>query len=209
MQQSELINRFTEKAQAVQAKVHQVQNMQQALENTVQACSQKQACQVLASGCNLDLSPEAKDLCGLKSWERIMAAPNLDQSSLEILQDLCREKNIALIQQGLHSHLGGIDLGLSLAEFGLAETGSIVQDSGQEDLRLATMISEIHVALLPASRIYQSSFDLEQQMQKIFSRPAAYLAFITGASRTADIERVLTLGVHGPLELQIMILMDS
>jgi L-lactate dehydrogenase complex protein LldG len=138
-----------------------------------------------------------------------MAAPNLDASSLEILQGLCRERNIALITQGLHAHLGGIDLGLTLAEFGLAETGSIVQDSAQEDLRLASMISEIHVALLPASRIHESSFDLQQQLQKIFSRPAAYLAFITGASRTADIERVLTLGVHGPLELQILILVNS
>ncbi|MFP4392840.1 MAG: LutC/YkgG family protein [Desulfohalobiaceae bacterium] len=209
MQQTELVDTFTQKAEAVQAQVHQVQSLDKALEHCVEVCSQKQACQVLASGCSLELSPEAKDLCNLKSWEKIIAAPNLDDSSLETLKDLCREKNIALITQGLHAHLGGIDLGLSLAEFGIAETGSIVQDSGQEDLRLATMISEIHTAILPVSRIYSSSFDLEKELQSILSRPAVYLAFITGASRTADIERVLTLGVHGPLELQILILMDS
>ncbi len=209
MQQADLIVQFTQKAEAVSAIVKQVSDMEQAMAHTVNVCSKKQACQVLASGCNLNLSAKAEDLCGLKSWEKIIAAPDLDDKNLAILKGLCADNNIALITQGLHDHLGGIDLGISTADFGLAETGSIVQNSDSEDLRLATMISEIHVALLPASRIYATSFDIEHQLEDFFSAAAGYLAFITGASRTADIERVLTLGVHGPLELQILILMDS
>ena len=209
MQQADLIDQFTQRAEAVSAIVTPVQDMGQALAQAVSICTQKQACQILASGCNLDLSAKAEDLCALKNWEKIIAAPDLDDKNLAILKGLCADNNIALITQGLHEHLGGIDLGLSTADFGLAETGSIVQNSASEDLRLATMISEIHVALLPASRIYATSFDLEHQLKAFFSADAGYLAFITGASRTADIERVLTLGVHGPLELQVMILMDS
>ncbi|MFW6082070.1 MAG: LUD domain-containing protein, partial [Desulfosalsimonas sp.] len=132
MEHAELISRFTQKAEAVSALVRQVDDMQQALEETVNICAEKQACQVLASGCSLDLSPEAEDLCGLKDWEKIIAAPDLDDETLNDLQKLCRQKNIALIRQGLHAHLGGIDVGLTTAAFGLAETGTIVQNSASE-----------------------------------------------------------------------------
>ena len=208
MQQAERIDQFTQQAAAVSAIVRPVPDMRAALGHAVQVCAGKQACQALASGCTLDLSKKAEDLCGLKSWEKIMAAPDIDDDNLSILQGLCADNNIALIKQGLHEHLGGIDVGLSTADYGLAETGSIVQNSASEDLRLATMISEIHIALLPASRIHNTAFDLEQKLAAFFSDGDGYLSFITGASRTADIERVLTLGVHGPLELQILILMD-
>lgn len=208
MQQAERIDQFTQQAAAVSAIVRPVQDMRAALAHVVQVCIGKQACQVLASGCTLDLSKKAEDLCGLKNPAKIIAAPDLDDEHRTILQGLCAENNIALIKQGLHEHLGGIDVGLSTADYGLAETGSIVQHSDSEDLRLATMISEIHIALLPASRIHATAFDLEDTLAERFSDGDGYLSFITGPSRTADIERVLTLGVHGPLELQILILMD-
>jgi L-lactate dehydrogenase complex protein LldG len=71
------------------------------------------------------------------------------------------------------------------------------------------MISEIHAVLLAASTLYATAEDLLEPLTRLFGNGPNYTAFITGASRTADIERVLALGVHGPLELQVYIIQDS
>ena len=59
---------------------------------------------------------------------------------------------------------------------------------------------------LPRSKIQPDLMTLEKELGRLMKEPGNYLAFITGASRTADIERVLTIGVHGPQELHILIM---
>ena len=95
-----------------------------------------------------------------------------------------------------------------MVDYGIAETGTLVIDSSSEAVRLATMVSEVHVAVLPKSRIRATALDLETELRDLMQSAPNYAAFITGASRTADIERVLALGVHGPLELHILLLED-
>jgi L-lactate dehydrogenase complex protein LldG len=72
------------------------------------------------------------------------------------------------------------------------------------------MLAETHVAVLPATKIKPDTAALENEMNTILKKDASvYYAFITGASRTADIERVLTIGVHGPQELHILIIEEN
>jgi L-lactate dehydrogenase complex protein LldG len=92
-------------------------------------------------------------------------------------------------------------IGISQADWGLANTGTLVQDATAVEQRLVSSLPEIHIALLSSGRLFP---DLPTLFPKLDPRQAAYISFITGPSRTADIERVLTIGVHGPERLIIV-----
>ena len=97
--------------------------------------------------------------------------------------------------------------GVTGANFAIAETGSIALESTDEQVRLATTLPERHFVLLDPTKIVadgQAAIPYVRQLHE--NSPRNYLAYITGPSRTADIERVLTIGVHGPKELHILLL---
>lgn len=97
----------------------------------------------------------------------------------------------------------GIKKAIVEADLAIAETGSIVIDSADEQLRLATCLSdELHV-LLPKNRIVDTLEESIPFLENLAKNPNAYIAFITGASRTADIEMVLSIGVHGCAKMYV------
>jgi L-lactate dehydrogenase complex protein LldG len=198
---------FMEKAKAVSASVTEVQNEDEALQYVIDLCERKEACQLLASGCERDLSDKAEQLCDAKQ-KKVVAAPGLKKPLYDKLADLCAKAGFDCIDSGMREHLAGVDIGFTFAEYGIAETGTLMLDCPSEDLRLATMVSEFHVCVLSKSKIRKDSYAVEKMMLTRMGKTPDYLAFITGASRTADIERVLALGVHGPLELHILLLED-
>jgi L-lactate dehydrogenase complex protein LldG len=199
---------FTHKAELVSTIVRSVASLEDALAYALAACDQKEACPLLVSGCEADLSEAGTALCDQKS-AKIIAAPDLTTDVREKFGAQCEQAGIQLIHQGLRDHLGGIDIGITWANWGIAETGTLVIDSTREDIRLASMISEIHLALLPVKRIVDTADEIADALAAAMAGPSNYTAFITGASRTADIERVLALGVHGPLELHVLLLGEN
>ena len=92
-------------------------------------------------------------------------------------------------------------VGVTQMDWGIAGTGTLVQDSSAVEQRLASALTQVHVALIGTGRIVA---DLPALMARVHPRDSAYLAFITGPSRTADIERVLAIGVHGPERLLVV-----
>ena len=138
-----------------------------------------------------------------------LAAPGWEADELTALKAACEQEGLELITQGLRERAGQFHTGLTRARWGVAETGTIVVDSASEELRLATMLSEVHVALLPAANLRADLFALEDEINRTLADAPGYLAFISGPSRTGDIELVLTLGAHGPRQLHILLLEDE
>lgn len=92
---------------------------------------------------------------------------------------------------------------------GLADTGSIVVASGPGRSRLASLLPAIRVAVLPLSRLYPTMQDWLAGGGVELARRTANLVVITGSSRTSDIEMQLTLGMHGPKEIHVVLFRDQ
>jgi L-lactate dehydrogenase complex protein LldG len=95
----------------------------------------------------------------------------------------------------------GAKVGLSQMDWALADTGTLVQDATAVDKRLVSTLPTIHVALIATDGLRA---DMPAWLGESRPETAGYLAMVTGPSRTADIERVLTIGVHGPERLVIV-----
>lgn len=95
----------------------------------------------------------------------------------------------------------GARFGISQMQWALADTGSLAGDSTAIEQRLVSSLPTIHIAIVPTCGILP---DMPTLLNRLTPRESGYIAMITGASRTADIERVLTIGVHGPERLIIV-----
>ena len=94
-------------------------------------------------------------------------------------------------------------VGISQLDWAIANTGTLVQDAARVDQRLVSTLPLIHIALIRSDRIVA---DLPSALAKIRPEQTNYISFITGPSRTADIEQILVRGVHGPGEIHILVL---
>ncbi len=101
----------------------------------------------------------------------------------------------------------GLAVGVARAAKGIAQTGTCVIVTDDEALRLETMLPEVSVILLNSADILPDLPSAAPFLRAEQSQGrASYVSFITGPSRTADIERVSAIGVHGPLELHIVLI---
>jgi L-lactate dehydrogenase complex protein LldG len=98
------------------------------------------------------------------------------------------------------------EAGITGVNFAIADTGTLVLESTAEDIRLATTLPPKQFALLDPAKIVADGLEAVKPLRQLHQRdPRNYIAYVTGPSRTADIERVLTIGVHGPKELFILL----
>jgi len=97
--------------------------------------------------------------------------------------------------------------GLTTALFGVAETGSIALAASEKAGRLVSLLPPLHVAIVPTSRLLATAGDYFKTLGTFGKMPAA-INLVTGPSRTADIELELSIGVHGPANLHVVLYHD-
>lgn len=122
----------------------------------------------------------------------------------QILADL-NVQRVASSDNPPNAHdIFNFDVGISSAQTAIAETGTLVLDSACERHRLVSLVPPVHIAIINASTIVETLSDALALLQKDKEISPA-ITFITGPSRTADIELTLTIGVHGPQELYVIV----
>ena len=120
------------------------------------------------------------------------------------ITEALRSRGVAVYTEvaDIAAHADTADIGISGVEFGIAETGSVFQDGCDIATRLVTILPPLHVVFLSSARIVPGITEAFDIISRSFDR--GYVGLITGPSRTADIERVLTIGVHGPSRFAII-----
>jgi L-lactate dehydrogenase complex protein LldF len=124
---------------------------------------------------------------------------NIDHIHLEpniLDEDLLQNEGVTVS----HERDAMIRVGVTKALCGLADTGSFLEADGDGDKLYASLLPEIHLAILHENDIHPS---LENATHLIRGTKSA--VFITGPSRTSDIEMSLTIGVHGPGEIIVFL----
>ena len=96
------------------------------------------------------------------------------------------------------------DLGVTSAVAAIATTGTLVQHSGVAGGRTASLLPTVHLCVLPASRIVGRSADVLRSLGQ--TELPSNVVLITGPSRSADIEQIIALGVHGPVAVEVVVL---
>ncbi|MFQ5860368.1 MAG: lactate utilization protein, partial [Dehalococcoidia bacterium] len=118
-------------------------------------------------------------------------------------------------REGLHREASLAELGLTGVDYAIAETGTCVLIPRRGVSRLVSLLPPLHLALVEPEQMVETLDDLLVLRTLAFYKNkknnptlSTYMSFITGPSRTADIEQTLVIGVHGPREVYLLLLGD-
>ena len=185
----DLADQFIEQALAVESKVHHVNSHAAGCQRVCDIFSKHQATWFMA------WRDEFLPIHGLNT-ELVQRGFQCQDSTIPNEPADRREKHLAL---------SDIPIGITGAMAGLADTGSVVVSSGEGRGRLASLLPPIHIALLETRLLFPGIAHFVQAHSDVAKR-SSNLVFITGPSRSGDIEQTMTLGVHGPKELHVILI---
>jgi L-lactate dehydrogenase complex protein LldG len=107
-------------------------------------------------------------------------------------------------RQRLQERCAAVGVGITSADYALADTGSLVMLSSAREARLVSLLPPAHIAVVPVERLLTGL----DELFTVLPRPAeqtSSMVLITGPSRTADIEQILVKGAHGPGQVLVIL----
>lgn len=200
---SSLVEVYKEKAIATACQIAEFNSFEEAIPHLLSIMEKKAPCELLYEE-DVEKGPNGPNGCPTRV-QKVIAAPEIGEY-YEPLKKAFEEKGYKVVDKDLRHYLAGIDMGIAIAKRGIAQSGTCMVNAGNEDTRLATMICESCVLVLKKSQIMSTVVSMADVLREEMSDPTNYITFISGPSRTADIERVGAIGVHGPLEMHIVLL---
>ncbi len=140
---------------------------------------------------------------GEQNLESVSIAKHLQEAGIQILQPEIPHSEEGNDRYAKLAALDQAPAGLTTCLAGLADTGTVILPSGAGQSNLTSLLPRTHLVVLRAKDIYPS-FDhwIHAGCREAISS-SPQLTLISGPSRTADVEMILTLGVHGPERLVV------
>jgi L-lactate dehydrogenase complex protein LldG len=146
-------------------------------------------------------------ICAARDIKKIMLPPDdlLALSAWDNGPEISRfNQSIDLFKNDLFNT---VDVGVTIADCAIADTGTLIQSNPMRMPRTLSLVPPIHICMLDVGTIYENmqAALLSEEYNK---QMPSNLIFISGPSKTADIQQTLAYGAHGPREL-IVILMEG
>jgi L-lactate dehydrogenase complex protein LldG len=147
----------------------------------------------------MDLQPPS-----ILTWNgEFQAKWRLDQ----VLSDwkVVKRDHSSFLQNALQAKVG-----ITAVDYAIAETGSLVLCTSKSKVRVASLVPDVHIALVRSDQIKTQMGEVLEELSLLQGDEIpSSIHFITGPSRSSDIENDLSIGVHGPAALHVLVLETS
>jgi L-lactate dehydrogenase complex protein LldG len=144
-----------------------------------------------------DLVAQLKDLISQQGWKEIYCVD-------DHIKDILASFGLSTFSS---AQLADSDAAITQCEFLVARTGSMVLSSADASGRTTSVYAPVHICIARVSQLVYDVKDALIAMQlKYGNKMPSMVSFATGPSRTADIEKTLVVGVHGPKEVYCFLL---
>ena len=141
-----------------------------------------------------------------------LQAPRIAASDSQLVARVIEkvQSDVELHTSASTAALFDCELGITGAQWAVAETGTLVLESERERHRLASLVPPVHIAVLEAHCVRHTLGEILTALGENHAlNLSRTVTFITGPSRTSDIELTPAIGVHGPGELYVIIIENT